>query len=166
MPAPPGKDADPKESLWDFEGRGRRLAVIGARDFACNVAGGPTATTNVHGVAYDGRPYRAWSREGRRVADDGWGNGRHGRQPTSPSPHGCTLLFTAWRRLPPRSSRSAPLRPSRPRAAIPAWRRTSGQTRGRSPATASTTTPTASSTTSTASISSTVRATRGTTTAT
>src|ERR671930_2698609 len=75
MPAPPGKDADPKESLWDFEGRGRRLAVIGARDFACNVAAGPTATTNVHGVAYDGRPYRAWSREGRRVADDGWGNG-------------------------------------------------------------------------------------------
>jgi hypothetical protein len=33
MPAPPGKDADLKESLWDFEGRGRRMAVIGARDF-------------------------------------------------------------------------------------------------------------------------------------
>jgi hypothetical protein len=42
MPAPAGKDADPKESLWDFEGRGRRLAVIGARDFACNVAARPT----------------------------------------------------------------------------------------------------------------------------
>jgi len=33
MPAPPGKDADPKESLWDFEGRGRRLAVIGIPGF-------------------------------------------------------------------------------------------------------------------------------------
>jgi len=43
MPAPSGKDADPKESLWDFEGRGRRLAVIGARDFACNVAARPTS---------------------------------------------------------------------------------------------------------------------------
>jgi len=32
-PAPPGKDADPKESLWDFEGRGRRMAVIGGRRF-------------------------------------------------------------------------------------------------------------------------------------
>jgi len=32
-PAPPGKDADPKESLWDFEGRGRSLAVIGGRRF-------------------------------------------------------------------------------------------------------------------------------------
>src|SRR6266516_4153672 len=42
MPAPAGKDADPKESLWDFEGRGGRLAVIGARDFACNVTARPT----------------------------------------------------------------------------------------------------------------------------
>src|SRR5919201_5688473 len=42
MPAPPCKDADPKESLWDFEGRGRGLALIGARDFACNVAVRPT----------------------------------------------------------------------------------------------------------------------------
>jgi hypothetical protein len=32
-PVPPGKDADPKESLWDFEGRGRSLAVIGGRRF-------------------------------------------------------------------------------------------------------------------------------------
>ena len=31
--APPGKDAAPKESLWDFEGRGRRLAVISGRRF-------------------------------------------------------------------------------------------------------------------------------------
>jgi hypothetical protein len=43
MPAPSGKDADPKEYLWYFEGRGRRLAVIGARDFACNVAARPTS---------------------------------------------------------------------------------------------------------------------------
>src|SRR5919109_2128300 len=43
MPAPSGKDAEPKESLRDFEGRGRRLAVIGARDFGCNVRGGPTS---------------------------------------------------------------------------------------------------------------------------
>ena len=49
MPAPSGKDGAPtakplvpKESLWDFEDRGRRLAVIGARDFGCNVCGGPT----------------------------------------------------------------------------------------------------------------------------
>jgi len=32
-PAPPGKDADPKEYLWYFEDRGRRLAVIGGRRF-------------------------------------------------------------------------------------------------------------------------------------
>jgi hypothetical protein len=32
-PAPPGKDADPQESLWDFKGRGRRIAVIGGRRF-------------------------------------------------------------------------------------------------------------------------------------
>jgi len=32
-PAPPGKDADPKESLRDFEGRGRSMAVIGGRRF-------------------------------------------------------------------------------------------------------------------------------------
>jgi hypothetical protein len=32
-PAPPGKDADPQESLWDFKGRGRRMAVIGDRRF-------------------------------------------------------------------------------------------------------------------------------------
>jgi hypothetical protein len=32
-PAPPGKDADPQESLRDFKGRGRRLAVIGGRRF-------------------------------------------------------------------------------------------------------------------------------------
>jgi hypothetical protein len=32
-PAPPGKDADPKESFWDFKGRGRRMAVIGGRRF-------------------------------------------------------------------------------------------------------------------------------------
>ena len=32
-PAPPGKDADPQESLWDFKGRGRSLAVIGVRRF-------------------------------------------------------------------------------------------------------------------------------------
>src|SRR4051794_16890661 len=50
MPAPSGKDGAPtakplvpKESLWDFEGRGRRLTVIGARDFACNVAARPTS---------------------------------------------------------------------------------------------------------------------------
>jgi hypothetical protein len=42
MPAPPGKDADPKESLWDFEGRGRRLAVIGAGQAASDVARGIT----------------------------------------------------------------------------------------------------------------------------
>jgi hypothetical protein len=42
MPAPSGKDADPKEYLRYFEGRGRSLAVIGARDFGCNVCGGPT----------------------------------------------------------------------------------------------------------------------------
>jgi hypothetical protein len=29
--AAPGKDADPKESLWDFEGRGRRQAAISGR---------------------------------------------------------------------------------------------------------------------------------------
>jgi hypothetical protein len=33
----------PKEYRRYFEGRGRRLAVIGARDFACDVAGGPTS---------------------------------------------------------------------------------------------------------------------------
>jgi cob(I)alamin adenosyltransferase len=43
MPAPSGKDADPKESLWDFEGRGRSMAVIGAREFGWNVRGGPTS---------------------------------------------------------------------------------------------------------------------------
>src|SRR5215207_11223066 len=32
-PAPPGKGADPKESLQDFEGRGRSMAVIGDRRF-------------------------------------------------------------------------------------------------------------------------------------
>jgi hypothetical protein len=32
-PAPPGKDEDPKESVQDFEGRGRRMAVIGDRRF-------------------------------------------------------------------------------------------------------------------------------------
>jgi hypothetical protein len=32
-PAPPGKDADPQESFWDFKGRGRRMAVIGGRRF-------------------------------------------------------------------------------------------------------------------------------------
>src|SRR5215207_2518358 len=32
-PAPPGKDADPKESLRDFEGRGRSMAVVGDRRF-------------------------------------------------------------------------------------------------------------------------------------
>jgi hypothetical protein len=26
-PAPPGKDADPQESLWDFKGRGRSMAA-------------------------------------------------------------------------------------------------------------------------------------------
>jgi hypothetical protein len=41
--APPGKDADPKESLWDFEGRGRRLAVIDGCPFRSNVAGRATA---------------------------------------------------------------------------------------------------------------------------
>jgi hypothetical protein len=30
-PAPPGEDADLKEYLWYFEGRGRCPAVIGAR---------------------------------------------------------------------------------------------------------------------------------------
>ena len=30
-PAPPGKDADPQESLWDFKGRGRRQAAISGR---------------------------------------------------------------------------------------------------------------------------------------
>jgi hypothetical protein len=49
MPAPSGKDGAPtakplvpKESLWDFEGRGRRLAVIGARQAASDVARGIT----------------------------------------------------------------------------------------------------------------------------
>jgi hypothetical protein len=32
-PAPPGTDADPKESLRDFKGRGRSMAVIGVRRF-------------------------------------------------------------------------------------------------------------------------------------
>src|SRR3954452_13909140 len=32
-PAPPGKDADPKEYPWYFEDRGRRLAGIGGRRF-------------------------------------------------------------------------------------------------------------------------------------
>jgi hypothetical protein len=32
-PAPSGKDADPKEYPWYFEGRGRRLTVIGGRRF-------------------------------------------------------------------------------------------------------------------------------------
>jgi len=32
-PAPPGEDADLQESLWDFKGRGRSLAVIGGRRF-------------------------------------------------------------------------------------------------------------------------------------
>jgi hypothetical protein len=31
--APPGKDADPKESRGDFEGRGRSMAVIAGRRF-------------------------------------------------------------------------------------------------------------------------------------
>src|ERR671930_629039 len=52
MPAPSGKDADPKESLWDFEGRGRRLAVIGAPDFACNVAGGPLEQPQLAGAGH------------------------------------------------------------------------------------------------------------------
>jgi hypothetical protein len=26
-PVPPGKDADPQESPWDFKGRGRSMAV-------------------------------------------------------------------------------------------------------------------------------------------
>jgi hypothetical protein len=37
MPAPPGKDAGSKVALSAIEIRGRRLAVIGARRFACNV---------------------------------------------------------------------------------------------------------------------------------
>jgi hypothetical protein len=32
-PAPPGEDAAPQESLWDFKGRGQRIAVIGGRRF-------------------------------------------------------------------------------------------------------------------------------------
>src|SRR5687767_4897198 len=39
-PAPPGEDADPKESLWDFEGRGRRMAVTGGRRFRVRRRGG------------------------------------------------------------------------------------------------------------------------------
>jgi luciferase family oxidoreductase group 1 len=42
MPAPPGKDAGSKVALWAIEIRGRRLAVIGARRFGCNVPGWPT----------------------------------------------------------------------------------------------------------------------------
>ena len=41
--APPGKDADPKEYRRYFEGRGRRPAVIGARDSRWNVARGPAS---------------------------------------------------------------------------------------------------------------------------
>jgi hypothetical protein len=40
--APSGKDADPKESQRDFEGRGRRLAVIDGRHFRSTVAGRAT----------------------------------------------------------------------------------------------------------------------------
>jgi hypothetical protein len=32
-PAPPGKDADPRESSSDFKGRGRSTAGIGGRRF-------------------------------------------------------------------------------------------------------------------------------------
>jgi leader peptidase (prepilin peptidase)/N-methyltransferase len=43
MPAPPGKDAGSKVALWAIEIRGHRLAVIGARRFACNVCARPTS---------------------------------------------------------------------------------------------------------------------------
>src|SRR5215211_5067541 len=49
-PAPPGKDADPKESLWDFEGRGRRMAVIGARQIVRGVAEGSTISLRPRSV--------------------------------------------------------------------------------------------------------------------
>jgi precorrin-3B synthase len=42
MPAPPGKDAGSKVWLCHIEIRGRRMAVIGARRFGCNVCGRPT----------------------------------------------------------------------------------------------------------------------------
>jgi hypothetical protein len=42
--APTGKDADPKESFQDFEGRGRRLSVIDVRHFRSAVAGRATRT--------------------------------------------------------------------------------------------------------------------------
>jgi hypothetical protein len=44
MPAPPGKDAGSKVWLCHIEIRGRRMAVIGARRFGCNVSGRPTSS--------------------------------------------------------------------------------------------------------------------------
>jgi hypothetical protein len=43
MPAPPGKDAGSKVWPCHIEIRGHRLAVIGARRFACNVCARPTS---------------------------------------------------------------------------------------------------------------------------
>jgi hypothetical protein len=55
MPAPPGKDAGPKVALWAIEVRGRSLAVIGARRFACNVceAHQPSMTGPAAGIDSD-----------------------------------------------------------------------------------------------------------------
>src|SRR6266496_1422754 len=71
MPAPAGKDADPKESLWDFEGRGRRLAVIGARDFTCNVAARPTCAPRDHRPDRNAAPPGAAMRSGGRRSGGG-----------------------------------------------------------------------------------------------
>src|SRR4051812_13439823 len=38
-PAPPGKDAVPQETLWDFKGRGRRQAVISGRSRGVRACG-------------------------------------------------------------------------------------------------------------------------------
>src|SRR5919202_266182 len=48
MPAPAGKDADPKEYQRYFEGRGRRQAVIGARHSRWNVARRATSMQRRH----------------------------------------------------------------------------------------------------------------------
>ena len=60
MPAPRGKDADPKEYRRYFEGRGRRLAAIGARVSGAMFAGGPLGSVamEIREVLTDGRNAR------------------------------------------------------------------------------------------------------------
>jgi hypothetical protein len=59
MPAPSGKDAGPKVWLCHIEIRGRRLAVIGARRFGCNVCGRRTSGSGVRAAGGSPRTVRA-----------------------------------------------------------------------------------------------------------